>query len=298
MSITIDLMGGCGNQIFQYAMGRAQAARLGTDVKLSMTWYNTGWKSLGWKPFCLDQFVGVTEEQVSDCSATVVERTLEYDSTIWSRITKDSCLRGYWLSENYFLSIAETLRRDLQPKVISDAARSLAEKIESAGERSAFIGFRRGDFAVAGVNLSMGYYQKAIEKVIAVQSDPHFFLFADDGDWVRNNFEIPFQTTIASVHNNEIRAGNGHEAEDIWLMSQCRHAIIPNSSFSWWGAWLNPDANRVVVIPQPWHQEEQNYSLVPDRWRAYTVHNDRRRRNHEIFNHHSDDCPTESAAIM
>jgi hypothetical protein len=280
VSIMVNLQGGCGNQLFQYAMGRAQALRFGTNLKVCTQWYTGSRAYLGWKPYCLDQFVGVDVEMVdSPTGEAFNEHGLEYNSREFDRVTNNCCLTGFYLSEQYFEHIAQTLREDLQPKEISDAAHEMAAKITSVGERSAFIGFRRGDFAVYGTNLSLDYYTKAIEKITAVQPDPHFFLFADDGDWVRENFKIPYEMTIASVHHNEIQAGNGHEAEDLWIMSHCQHAIVPNSSFGWWGAWLNPAPKdeRVVVLPQPWHREEPNYSIVPEPWRKYAVLN-----NHAI----------------
>ena len=106
----------------------------------------------------------------------------------------------------------------------------------------------------------MDYYVKALQKIISVETSPHLFIFSDDGEWVKENFKTPYQTTMARVYNVAGQLGTGCEAEDLWLMSQCRHTILANSTFSWWGAWLNHRTDRTVIAPQPFYTE------VPDRW--------------------------------
>ncbi|NOX72668.1 MAG: alpha-1,2-fucosyltransferase, partial [Alphaproteobacteria bacterium] len=89
-----------------------------------------------------------------------------------------------------------------------------------------------------------------------------FFAFSDEPDWVRDNLNLPYDTRIVS-HN-----GVETNYEDVRLMSRCRHHIIANSSFSWWGAWLNPDAGKIVITPSRWFADPdmQDHDLVPEDW--------------------------------
>lgn len=268
MSITVQLEGGMGNQMFRYAAGRAASIRLNTDLKLNVDNYAHGSLGLSWKPYSLNQWAGVVAEQVRTCEGVEVYEGIiphgasrEEPANMLKTIPSNSWLRGCWESERYFIDAADMIRKDFTPRALSSEAHALAEKID-AEPNSVFVSIRRGDYIQIGVCLPLDYYLRGVEYVAQQTSDPHFFIFSNDGDWVRQNFHIPYRMTITRVHNSEGAQGTGYEAEDLWLMSRCRHAVVSNSTFSWWGAWLNPRKDRTVVSPVT-----LNYTEVPDWWR-------------------------------
>ncbi|MBS1565210.1 MAG: alpha-1,2-fucosyltransferase, partial [Bacteroidetes bacterium] len=138
------------------------------------------------------------------------------------------------------------------------ANKAVLERVEKTNAVSLHI--RRGDYVtVAHTNqlhgtCSIDYYQRAAELIADVSPDPVFYIFSDDIAWVRENLQLPFP--IVFVEGND----EAHAYEDMRLMSRCRHHILANSSFSWWGAWLNGRPDKIVVAPQKWMN---NDSIVP-----------------------------------
>ena len=132
--------------------------------------------------------------------------------------------------------------------------RELSRKIES--HESISLHIRRGDFVQDSKThqfhgaCSLDYYNRCIEYVSEKTNNPHFFVFSDDPHWAKENLRQDISTTI--VENN-----SGFKAyEDLQLMSQCKHNIIANSSFSWWGAWLNANPDKIVCAPKQWFRNK------------------------------------------
>lgn len=176
-------------------------------------------------------------------------------------------LRGFWQSYQYFEDIREVLLNDFTFK--KPASGKNAEWFNLALEsNSVSIHVRRGDYvSVAQANKSHGvmevpYYEQAIKAVAQRIGKVRFFVFSDDMPWVRENLKLPEDTVFIE--------GNDGEAafEDMRLMTQCRHNIIANSSFSWWGAWLNQHPGKLVVAPNQWTTsvELKNITLAPAEW--------------------------------
>lgn len=132
--------------------------------------------------------------------------------------------------------------------------------IQEAGDSSVAVTVRRGQ-GWSNI-LSLNHY-RAGAAIISRESevDPHLFVFSDDADWIRDNFKLPYKTTIAATHKGSV---TGHEAEDLWLTSRCKNAILAMSSFSWWGAWIGD--MKTVIAPYPWESEAYR-DIVPERWR-------------------------------
>lgn len=149
-------------------------------------------------------------------------------------------LLGYWQNEAYFADHAATLRTELAPPVPADEPnRTLGEKF--AASESVFVHFRRVRYWNL---LGRDYYQAAIDAARAKLSKPHFVLFGDDLDWPQQHLDFRDASVEFVAHNSN------DELADLWLMSRCRHAVVANSSFSWWGAWLGDTAaNRLVCAP-------------------------------------------------
>jgi hypothetical protein len=175
-------------------------------------------------------------------------------------------LDGYWQSEKYFIDIANTIRHDFTlKKEMTAKSRELSEKIKNTNSVSIHI--RRGDYLSSKFSsiypvLTMDYYRQALDAIKNKIKDPYIFIFTDDIHWVKDNLYITGPKEFVSGQE-EINVN-----EELILMSQCRHNIIANSSFSWWGAWLNSNTDKIVIAPQNW-LSVKNYNindLVPEKW--------------------------------
>jgi len=108
----------------------------------------------------------------------------------------------------------------------------------------------------------LDYYERCVKLISKTVSDVHFYVFSDDRDWIVENLRFDYATTF--VTHNDVNKGY----EDLRLMSMCKHNIIANSSFSWWGAWLNANVNKIVLAPREWHKDESidTHDLLPEGW--------------------------------
>ena len=171
---------------------------------------------------------------------------------------------GYWQSEKFFKDISDEIRKDFSfPKFTSEKNLEILKLIKSYNSVSIHI--RRGDYLQnRGFNglAPLEYYQKAIEYIKNKIENPHFFIFSNDIEWCRKNLSIE--------NSYYIDWNRGEESyRDMQLMSLCKHNIIPNSTFSWWGAWLNKNPNKIVIAPEKWFNDCVNidYSnIVPETW--------------------------------
>ena len=196
------------------------------------------------------------------------EKYFHFDSTLLN--TPDFIyLDGFWQSEKYFSDIEGILRQEFALKNTQTALfHQIAEKIE--GTRSVSLHVRRGDMAnhpetnrLHGT-CSLDYYDRAIEYMIERIYQPHFFIFSDDPEWVKDNLNLNCLSTIVSYGDLL------QDYEELHLMSRCQNHIIANSSFSWWGAWLNPKIDKLVVAPNNWFgafvSDHDTKDLIPETW--------------------------------
>lgn len=286
--IIVQLNGGLGNQLFQYAAGRRLAIHHHVPLKLDLRSYEQAQAVV--RTYRLSQFaisaaaadnheiwrlrgdesrIGRAyrwgqarlpirqRRYVREPHFHVEPAILELGSTAY--------LEGYWQSERYFADISATLREDLTLPPPSGRNRELAEAIKSSTAVSVHV--RRTDYlnprnlAIHGV-CSLDYYRAAIDLLEAKVPQAQFYIFADDPNWARANLMNGPRMQIVD-HN-----GPEHDYEDLRLMSYCRHHIIANSSFSWWGAWLNPAPQKLVVAPARWFitAERDTRDLLPPTW--------------------------------
>lgn len=269
------LIGGLGNQMFQYAAGRALTLARGQSYKLDVTDFSGYSLHHG---FELDRVFNVCSQHASEVEirsilgwqgwgsvrrllarrqlaplrrrAFVVEPSFAYWSGI-SSVPTDCYLVGYWQSEKYFKSIADTLRQDFSFKVpLWGRNAELAGEINRSNAVSLHV--RRGDYMSNPKTLAthglctLEYYRSAMVHIAERVHNPCFYIFSDDMSWVQNNLGAGFLCHYVA-HNNGKDSYN-----DMQLMSLCRHHIVANSSFSWWGAWLNPSVEKIVIMPAHW----------------------------------------------
>lgn len=288
--IIVKLMGGLGNQMFQYAVGRRLAHQHGTELKLDLSFLQNNTEVITVRKFELHHLniaaSIATADEVSEYLLArksrlqrllaaagmrprrtfLAERHFHFDPAIMT--APDDCyLEGYWQSERYFKDIEGPLREEFQVGAAPDRWNlDMAEQIGKVDSVSVHV--RRGDYvAHQAINAyhgtcSLQYYRNAISTMLDRVPEARFFVFSDDLGWVKENLELPGQTQYMD-HN-----GPEHGCHDLRLMSLCLHNIVANSSFSWWGAWLGTAPGKIVIAPDKWFNtpDLDTRDLLPDSW--------------------------------
>ena len=291
--IIVNLIGGLGNQMFQYACGGTLGRETGLAVKAATDMFNI---------YSLHN--GPELSQVFSTSASVadfrdvqnmvgrwrawpkVRRWLAFDTLKLLRgrhfvvehphrhnrelqdMAKDGVyLQGYWQSERYFDKHADALRKEFAFRnTLAGRNAELARQIRQNPSVSLHI--RRGDYANCPKTRAFhglcepDYYFRAIEFMRRHIPQFHLFAFSDDPQWVERRLKPSYPGMVVVDHNPRNQSHN-----DMLLMSMCQHHIIANSSFSWWGAWLNPDPNKIVIAPRKWFAKAPDTAdLIPKNW--------------------------------
>lgn len=255
MVIVTKLVGGLCNQMFQYAVARS------LSVKNNCTCYVdiSEFKIYGVHPYSLNKF-NITENIWQGGNLPIYrEKYFQYDPNVLS-INSDTKLWGYWQTEKYFKDIREVLLKELTLKeTLSSQNINTATHIKNTNSVS--VHFRRKDYVNHEnfVQLDMDYYNKAIQQF----DNPILFVFSDDIEWAKNNFKPKQQ-----VHFIDYNINQGWL--DLYLTTQCKHHIMANSSFSWWGAWLNTNPNKKIIYPAHWFKganlKLDTRDLIPTGW--------------------------------
>lgn len=179
--------------------------------------------------------------------------------------------KGFYQSERYFKESEEEVRRSFtfNMKEASQASIQMASQMDE-DVNAVSIHVRRGDYLDAktwencGCICQLPYYQKAIARMQQLVENPHFYVFSDDMAWVKENLPLPNATYIDWNHGKD-------SWQDMMLMSHCRHNIICNSTFSWWGAWLNPNQQKIVLMPNRWFVNDATPYIFPESWEKIEV---------------------------
>ncbi len=194
------------------------------------------------------------------------EKQFEYNPT-YLQTQDNSYVIGNFQSEKYFTSIQDIIRKDFQfKKPLETENEQWKKKIENCHSISLHI--RRGDYLSIAKNaskfsqLSLQYYQDAIKYISNKIEKPIFFIFSDDSEWVKANVKTDFQMHF--IDNNKGK----NNYRDMQLMSCCKHNIIANSTFSWWGAWLNNNQDKMVIAPNAWFADVSinSQDIIPSKW--------------------------------
>ena len=281
--IVIKLQGGLGNQMFQYAAGLSAAHNLKTNLKIDLSWFDNMKEVDTPRFYELDNFSlkqdFISSNQYFLANDSLKKRLLsivkvrlnyykephfEYDKN-FKKIKNNTYLEGYFQTEEYFKNIRPIILENFsikkEPSAKSKEIIDLAHKNESVS-----LHVRRGDYGT-NKNASkfhglMGeeYYKKAISIINKKIKNPKFFIFSDEIDWVKKNFDLP-KGSIFVTHN---KSG----IEDMRIMIECKHNIIANSSFSWWGAWLGQNKDKFVIAPKQWFLDKSinTSGVIPARW--------------------------------
>lgn len=281
--------------MFQYAVGRCLSYKHNTQLKLDVSFLKSRQercipRTYELKYLRINEVIAkpievakITGLGISLCSDTLLrlrhmagviklrpnvysEKHFHFDPEVLSA-PDNVYLQGYWQSEKYFKEIEDIIRQEFSIGAsLTGKNLDVAELIKSTDSVSVHV--RRGDYiaseramAMHGI-CGMDYYMRCVEKIRSYVKMPHFFIFSDEPDWVRENMRLSLPMTI--VYHNPPDKGY----EDMRLMILCKHNIIANSSFSWWGAWLNSNPEKIVIAPQTWFNDPSRNTkdLIPNGW--------------------------------
>lgn len=264
----VKVEAGLGNQMFQYALYR-KLSTIYKDVKIDISEYMIHNDHNGYE---LERVFGVkakiaTKEEVKKLTSKknnyYKEKKFSYDEEVLN-IDGDVYYEGLWQTEKYFKNIEGIIRNDF--KFSSPLTGKNLEIANMIKERQAVsIHVRRGDYLNSEVHrnvCSLKYYIKAVNYFKNKLNNPVFFIFSDDIKWSKNNIIIDKNTIYVDWNKGE------YSYKDMQLMSLCKHNIIANSTFSWWGAWLNNNPGKIVIAPSKWF----NYTwidtrdIIPEKW--------------------------------
>jgi hypothetical protein len=288
--IITNLKGGLGNQMFQYATGLSLAREKNTTHKVETEHFknNTDFKKETERVFELDFFntkyeIASKEEILSVKypypliskvlvlmnSYLLAHNYIKLPLTL-NKGSKDIYLDGYFQSENYFKKYSEKIREEftLNSKLLTKDFHHILKLINDSKGNSTSVHLRRGDY-ITNVHankhhgvLEDSYYINALELIRKMAKDSKLFVFSDDIEWVKKNLDF---LDKSSIFVSEFKFNS---AQEITLMSKCQNNIIANSSFSWWGAWLNQNKEKIVIAPKNWlkNGDGRNKQIVPGDW--------------------------------
>lgn len=283
--ITSKLIGGLGNQMFQYAAGRALSLRYNVPLYLDIEWYHTHKQRLSQRAYQLNVFPNINAhikkifflpsysyfqklfKYIFNFSHEVQEPYFAYWPE-FSQITPPAKLNGYWQCQKYFLEFKEKIYHDFIFPQLPQKAIKISKEILNT-QNSVSVHIRRGDYisnpqaqAFHG-NLQQDYYSKALKIIKYNCGESKLFIFSDDPQWVRQNFDCcGHDATIVDL------ASPDTPHHDMHLMSLCKHHVIANSSFSWWGAWLAKEPG-ITIAPRKWFAKksfEEYKDIYCDNW--------------------------------
>ena len=286
--IIVELKGGFGNQLFQYAAGLSLAKHHSTDLKIDITHLQkpdevTGtFRKVDVYNLAETPLVATTEElnYYQNLPTTIKyknkllpfykrkiykEKSNKFDTNFFDA-GSNLMLRGNRQSEKYFKPCARLIKEkfSLLDQII-EPVKKYADYFNKHNSVSVHI--RRGDYlsAVAlewlGL-LPMSYYEQAINLFKQGFPDCIFYIFSDDICWVKKNLQIKYEHVFVSTNFSK------SSMEDFYLLSQCKHNIVANSTFSWWAAWLNNNVDKMIIAPRKWYNMEKlnNADLIPESW--------------------------------
>lgn len=269
--ITIELRGGLGNQLFQYALGRFleihnkvairyDTSKLWSDYtkrNCELSLFQTRWR-FGDFPILPEQKIIHERKRYSIVCDRIGINTHRYNyQTHVQQSAWDLYMQGFWQSYKYFEAIKNILISELQPREILDMQNlDIINRMQS--ENAVSVHIRRGDFqkvTLSGIHIAgkhwhtivpLSYYHNAMALIRKQVANPVFYIFSNDPDRCKKQFVWDHYRFV--THNT-----GANNYKDMILMSHCKHNIICNSTFSWWGAYLNQYIKSIIIAPKKWY---------------------------------------------
>lgn len=294
--VLVRMIGGLGNQMYQYALAKKlsvlnnnapilldttlfndyfrpfELSRLNIKASIAdediILKLNTGILPLGLgKMIDLIPWIRVKDTIRNSFNDVYTEKGLNFHSEVLKAKTS-VYIKGYWASYKYFSDIREQLLEDFTfTEPMNDENKRIAERIVNAGN-SVSLHVRRGDY-LESYNQTLyyspfkdGFYERAVSEIEKKCEKLEFFLFSDEPDWVRENLKFKHKFTVVDINKGD------NNYWDMKLMSLCKYNIIANSTFSWWGAWLNTNQSKIVFAPKAW-MSDPTFKLedtIPPDW--------------------------------
>jgi len=293
--VIVFMRGGLGNQMFQYVLGLNLAKKNRSPLVLDTTFLrdrfprrNFTYRTYDMDVFAIDpsftvlsyaansfpipvvwlglDMAGILARHAFGSQKIIWEKSEAFDPSVLAA-QGNIALYGRWLSEQYFADIVDDVRTTFKFRhPLEGEAELLAEKTGAVNSVSLHV--RRGDYVtfknvkqrLAATDLT--YYDRAAKYIGERVTTPQFFIFSDDIQWCKKNIAIPFPTTYV----DDISCGP-KAAFHLELMSLCKHNVITNSTFSWWGAWLNTNPGKIVIAPKQWYRDPSiKENVVPEGW--------------------------------
>jgi hypothetical protein len=258
-------------------MGLCHARRLKTDLRLDVGKYKRDSMreySLGFFPRIQCQF-----QLVEDVPYTISESSMLYSHNLAESIKDGDVINGYYQTEKYFrhgvVSVKWELRTLFEPRALSPDHRRWFKRIFES-QNPTFLTIRRTDYVGNTFHGEMtnDYYREALAQICDRTGwIPQVFVFSDEPEWCRENLQLQYPFEIAGTFDRTVKGHLGREDGDLYLMSMCKNAVMANSTFSWWGAWLGDSLRKTnggfVIGPKKWFGSTSNEDprdIIPERW--------------------------------
>lgn len=293
MEIVVRQISGLGNQLFQYAAGKYYARRYGASMRMMLD-LPRRWHSYGSpRPFLLSHFsISEPFEVIRSYERLLISERPQLKAALGlagrplgiqvvaeepsqryrfledlplEKSTRTLYIKGYWQAHRIADDNEQDLRSSLRFREPASGKNLAVQETIAAARTSISLHVRRGDYTLASegnIALPIEYYRQAIASFQERFNQPSFFVFSDDIPYTRAN--LPSNLNIVFVDHND----DFSSYEDLRLMSSCQHHIIANSTFSWWGAWLNPRKEKIVYAPKQWLLKSDSVfpDLMPPGW--------------------------------
>lgn len=287
--IIVNMTGGLGNQLFQYAFARQLQKKICQDIELniyelerydqkrkfSLSNYQLNQKvrisnkKLPWYVHRRNYFGKILRRISADLYFRIAKK---FGAYVWygeeyqeigAINSKNVYLGGYWQSEKYSLQVVKDLKKELVIKEQLDVENNdLIKKIKSSN--SVCVHIRRGDYIGTDYEVcSVEYYKTAISELSKVEENIELFIFSDDINWAKQNFDTEFNINYIDKRNTDYI--------DLYLMSQCNHFIISNSTFSWWAQYLGDYPYKKIYAPSKWHKNNNCEKIYMSEWNIINV---------------------------
>ncbi|NEZ54411.1 alpha-1,2-fucosyltransferase [Adonisia turfae] len=263
--VRIILSGGIGNQLFQYSAARALSLENNADLIIDKP---TAKSIKNWRGYALSYFQ-VDAKQSELLTSIFRKLMLNKNFYLWInesvffeknkfsfyddffKLPKNTTLFGYFQNEKYFKGHEHQIRRDLKFSNLKLDNKSIRVCDLINNSNSVSVHVRRGDYVNSSIFdvCTPTYYKKAIDLFRKNLNNPKFYFFSDDIKWCRDVF------SDSDYSFCDLEQARKNPLVDLYLMSQCKHNIIANSTFSWWGAWLNSYSSKSVAAPYMWFKK-------------------------------------------
>lgn len=286
--IIVKIAGGLGNQMFQYASAKSMAKRLNKELYIDLGHYDKyddrtfklkeifniddtvlSYKDIPlvykiYKNRYINFIIRKSKMNIGLKNKFIYQKHFDIDRRLIENDNKNNFyLDGYWQNEEYFVEYDDYIRNKFKLKC--EIRKEVLDKINEINtDNSVSVHIRRGDYMnIKNIELygicPIEYYKNSIKYIADKISEPKFYFFSDDIDWVKENLNIEYEC--------EFIDGRYDDFEELYMMSKCKHNIIANSSFSWWGAWLNTNPDKIIIAPKKWtNRLNTSEQILPKNW--------------------------------